>query len=103
MPLQQGVLHVLGDQAGEEPGAVRPLFHPPAPVRDGLLDEGDHVRLGDLARGQIGEHEGARRVQGLFQGADRVRSGGAGFAVGVHVPIVRTLDRTTGTKISFTP
>ncbi|GGX28146.1 hypothetical protein GCM10010297_56980 [Streptomyces malachitofuscus] len=66
----------------------------------GILDHGHHVRLGDLARDQIGEHESARRVQRLFQGADRA---GAGFAVGlgIHAPIVRTLDREAAAKISF--
>ena len=84
VPLQQGVLDVLGDQTGDEPGALRPLLHPPAPLRDGLLHQRHHVRLGDPARDQIGEDERTRRVQRLFQVTDGVagRVGRVGRVVG---------------------
>lgn len=34
----------------------------------GVLDQGDDVGVGDLAGAEVGEYEGAGRVQCLFEG-----------------------------------
>lgn len=39
---------------------------------DRVLDEGDDIGLGDLARDEIGEYEGACGVQRLFKGVGGV-------------------------------
>ncbi|MGI8523645.1 MAG: hypothetical protein ACR2K3_10115 [Nocardioides sp.] len=58
--LEQGVLHVLGDQPGDVRRALGPLLGPPAAVHAGILQCVDGCRGGPVARLEVGEHQGPR-------------------------------------------
>src|SRR6478735_10031949 len=59
--LEERVLHVLGDQAGDVLLTLRPLLGPPRPLRHRVLEDGDGFGGGAVAGLQVGEDESSCR------------------------------------------